>query len=245
MTQVAPEPADAPSLGPAERTPPRRRSGLLTIGSYALIVALAAAAAAVTDFRFWSTPTASVAAKTVASPTVSSAAVATTPPRPDFDGDLRSLLLPRPRSAKAQLSDHESTEGNVSLDQATKVFGDTDLRAFGFKRGATTGWSDTKGYVVFIDLYQMDTDDHATDFLSATQRAVADSSDLESTAYFDGITNARWFIDKKKPGIKQQMYALFRRGPMWTLIGVYCPTKPDISVLTALVNEQYGRLPST
>lgn len=230
MSHYAPDPTDpsgvpsaaGPGLaygtdsafGPgAAVAPPRRRRGAVILISAMVAVILLAAGGTVAYLRL--RPAAGTAVNAAASPTTSPTPVITVPPTtPPFSGDLRTLLLPKPAGAKAQANDHESTNGNVSIEQAAEVFGGSDmvsqLRELGFQRGALTGWSDSKGYLVFIELYQFETPARTAEFVISTQAGFAEAKELESTAYFDGIQGGRWFVDKKAPGTKQQMYSTLR-----------------------------------
>ena len=180
-------------------------------------------------------------------PATTPSAIAVAPPPPLFDGDLRTLLLPKPANARF-VAGRPSSGGVVSIEQVVEGFAAgpemaADLRSLGFRRGATATWLDSKGYGVFVDLYQFDGESHALDFLLSTQGGYDEADELQSTAYVDNIVRGRWFVDKKLPGMKQQMSGLFHRGAIWAQIVVYCPTKPDVKILLKLIQDQYGRLP--
>jgi hypothetical protein len=237
-----------PTYGAAAQPPPKRRRTGLIVGIIVTVLvlcvggSLAGAVALMNAFDGGSNP-----------PPGTSAPPATTRPRatptptrpPDYTGDLRRLLVPRPPGAEPW-SDFPSDDGTLNARQASDLFQDeaamrAELRDQRFRRGAANHWNQG-GLDVLIILFQFETADGARDFVSSTEDSGVDDHTAEGD--FGDIPGSLTYVARSanENGQRSTIF-LSSRGNIASYVVVWHPGSVDLQGATALAVRQHERLP--
>jgi hypothetical protein len=178
-------------------------------------------------------------------PATTPAAAPTTPA--GFTGDLRTLLLTKPAGA-TPLSHEGAADGTLSLTEAAAPYTDSaqvakEMRDLEYQQGAVTAWHDTKLRDVYVTLNQFRYEREAAQFAVELQLGLQNSSATDSSAYIDEIAAGRWFAEKKVPGNKTPVHAVFIKDNIMVDITVFANNSADIDFTKKTAIDQYARLP--
>jgi hypothetical protein len=157
------------------------------------------------------------------------------------------LLLTKP-AGTTPLSHEGAADGTMSLTEAAAPYADSaqvakELGDLEYQQGAVTAWQDTKLRDVYVTLYQFRYAREAAQFSVEVQRGLQNNSATDSSASFDEIAGGRWFAEKKEPGNKTPVHAVFIKGNIMVDITVYANTSADIDFTKKTAIDQYARLP--
>ncbi|MEX0170560.1 hypothetical protein MRBLMG1_003166 [Streptomyces sp. LMG1-1-1.1] len=164
-------------------------------------------------------------------------------------GDLRKLLLPRPKGARA-----DGTDGWQPLDAYADTFTMPDGRlqdglTSGIRRIATRGWLVGEYKSVRIELVQYRPDSRLGAFEHATQQQRITASEGKSGSLgheVKGSTNGRYYIYpvRREAGYMDayEARAFIQRGDIAITILMYDTHKIAESEIRSLAERQLGRL---
>lgn len=256
---------DAPALPPsppggagqpAAPRPTRRRTGLLMAAALLLGVVGGGGAGYAVQAGRAPTPLPPLVAPTPrypARPLDAKAAAAAAPAPLAIDGDLRKLLLSRPKGARSW--DFLSGEdGWMPPDQMALIWGDSgevfrSLLTSGFRRAAVTTWKEGATNVR-IRLIQYRSDSSAS--VASAMKEADDcgrfaESPCSSKAIPGTASGIAYATQRNQPyaDSRQRFYhgvAVARRGDVVMRIDLYSPKRVDLRRVLDLAEHQWGRL---
>jgi hypothetical protein len=165
---------------------------------------------------------------------------------PDFTGDLRELLLPRPAGTDPW-EDFPSKDGNLDLQTTAELFQDpdqmkSDLNDQHYRRGAVMHWTASDRTDVLIILFQFEDASDAQGFLDATEKDGIEDHDPEGP--FGNISGSLTFVaDKNDSNGKRSVILLSSSGNIVSQVVLWTPNRANVSGATALAIVQHGKLP--
>lgn len=231
---------------------PRRRTGTaLGIGAVVAVIALAVLvgvgylAYTVVSNATRPDPSRPVAGATSPGTTPAGKPTTTPPKASVFDGDLRTLLVPRPAGAQPW-EKLKNDDGNLNLDDVVALFSNNtemrnDLKAFNFKRAAVGHWSKDNVFVLIL-LFQFNTSRDAGDYLARIKKAGL--KDFTARGEFSDIVGSLLYVNDT-PNTQDQRTTIFlsARNDLVAYTTVWHPGAIDLDGATALATAQHKNLP--
>jgi hypothetical protein len=172
----------------------------------------------------------------------------TTPSTPGFGGDLRTLLLPPPRTSHP-FAHPLTTDGTLTESQVAGSYTDpervtTVLEEDGFRAGAAVQWHDADDTEVLIKLFQLGSAEQARAFFVYNKLGYGDDTNLRDQSPIDGIDGSGCWVSTKADnlGFVTTTGATAKDG-IYMLVRVYQPDKQNRPVAITIMKNQYARLP--
>jgi hypothetical protein len=175
-------------------------------------------------------------------PPVTVAATAT-----KYTGTLQALAIPMPAGAARESLRMGAKDGTLDLNGVLEEYEGNakesvrnQLTSLEFERGLFLAWTDAKGFLVYVQIYQFHYEHQAAAWSAAQSRGLADIA--ESTAAFDEILGGRWFVTTTPNG-RSAVHTNYNKGDLAVMISIFRKGTADVDYLKRLAIDQYRHLP--
>ena len=243
---VTAEPPDSGAGAPGQAPARRRRTGLMVGVAIVVVVLVASGVAAEKLLRpgviATSLPAATSAPAGTSQPPPTVVATATR-----YAGTLQALAISMPAGATREPLRMGAKDGTLDLGGVLDEY-DGDAResardlltSLEFERGLFLAWTDGKGVLVYVQIYQFHYEHQAAAWSAAEARGLNDVA--ESTAVFDEILGGRWFVTTTPSG-RGAVHARYSKGDLAVMLSIFTKGKADVDYLKRLSVDQYRKLP--
>lgn len=237
-----------PATGWPPPPPPKRsRAGLIigvVVGVVVLLCAICIVALVVSGNLYVIRGASSTA-------TAPSGGDKSTQPRPaaHFTGDLRDILIKPPAGAQTGKPNAANEDGTVTLENAasflydTQTFGPSQLRSFGYSRGAMVAFAQN-GYQITSALFQFNDTNGASRTLLSIIQGYENDPTLTGKGPLPGVPDVRYVQPSQTLGAGLHVIiTYYARNDMYGSVLYYSQDVASPDVLAPFVSQQLALLP--
>jgi hypothetical protein len=166
-----------------------------------------------------------------------------------FTGDLRDILIKPPAGAETGKPNAANDDGTVTLENAasflysTAAFGPSQLRSFGYSRGAMVAFAQN-GYQITSALFQFQDDNGASKTLLSIIQGYESDPTVTGKGALPGVTGVRYVQPSQTLGNGLHVIiSYYSHKDLYGSVLYYSQDVASPGVLTPFVSQQLALLP--